>query len=148
MKSDNTKTLNVKRLSIAVPIIGVILAAAMIIGANITRANAQDDLGNLTSISMKQASALPKNSPCAPNSATVKGQVQRINGLNEEAGPWTSYIYDVPAGTNVDVNIASYSGEDTVTGSLIYSDNYGSYNFTLTKQSGGWRYTAFTGCNR
>ncbi len=98
------------------------------------------------SLSMKQAIALPKDGACATNNATVKKQVESQRGLGENDGLWTSQIYDVPAGTNVEVNITTYSRNDTITGSLIYPEQYGSYNFTVTKQSDEWRYTKFTGC--
>jgi hypothetical protein len=56
-----------------------------------------------------------------------------------------SYLIDVPAGTNVDVKIASYS-KDVITGSDRYPSKYGSYNFTMNKQNGDWIITGFTRC--
>jgi hypothetical protein len=58
-----------------------------------------------------------------------------------------SYLNDVPAGTVVDVKIASFS-EDKVTGSDRYPAKYGNYNFVLAKQNGdgGWRVTGFERC--
>ena len=100
----------------------------------------------LTSISTQQARALPTDETCLTNNSSIKTQVEKMDGLSEDFGPWTSHIYDVPAGTNVDVAINSYNGSDSITGSLAYSGDYGSYNFTLTKQADGWGYTRFTGC--
>ena len=57
-----------------------------------------------------------------------------------------SYLIDVPAGTNVDVKLATYS-EDKVTGSDHYPDKYGNYNFVMTKQGGNWIITDFNHCN-
>lgn len=56
-----------------------------------------------------------------------------------------SHLIDVPAGTNVDVKIASYSA-DAVTGSDRYPAEYGNYNFVMTKQSGDWQITEFKHC--
>ena len=100
----------------------------------------------LTSISTQQARALPTDETCLANNSSIKTQVEKMDGLSEDFGPWTSHIYDVPAGTNVDVAINSYNRSDSITGSLAYSGDYGSYNFTLTKQTDGWGYTRFTGC--
>lgn len=56
------------------------------------------------------------------------------------------HLYDVPAGTNVDVLIASYT-KDQVTGSEHYPAKYGSYSFTMHKQSNGdWHFTKFEHC--
>lgn len=103
----------------------------------------------LNSISTEQARALPKDTACLSNNSTTKTTVESLPGLGEDGGLWTGQIYDVPAGTNVDVNIATYANTDTITGSLVYPQQYGSYNFTVTKQSDGsdgWRFTEFTGC--
>jgi len=56
-----------------------------------------------------------------------------------------SYLSDVPAGTNVDVKLATYSPA-RVTGSDYYPAKYGTYNFTMTKDSDGWRFTSFRHC--
>lgn len=56
-----------------------------------------------------------------------------------------AHLIDVPAGTNVDIYLATYS-ESEVTGSDRYSGEYGSYNFTLTKQDGDWSVTAYQRC--
>jgi len=55
------------------------------------------------------------------------------------------YLADVPAGTNVDVRIATYS-QNTVTGSDHYPARYGTYNFAMTKESDGWHFTDFKHC--
>lgn len=97
-------------------------------------------------VGIKEARVLSKDDVCLANNASKKAEVQSQKGLSEDGGFWTSYIYDVPAGVNVDVNIADYNGSNTVTGSLVYSDGYGSYNFTGTKQGESWAYTQFAGC--
>lgn len=56
-----------------------------------------------------------------------------------------SHVYDIPAGTELDVNIASYS-DDTVTGSNLYEGDYGNYNFVLSKQNGNWAVTEYKRC--
>jgi hypothetical protein len=62
-------------------------------------------------------------------------------------------IIDVPAGTNVDVHIKTYDGTNA-TGTSVYPDKYGSYNFTLKKTgnsstdtyTGGWLITQIKAC--
>lgn len=56
-----------------------------------------------------------------------------------------SYLVDVPAGTEVDVRIATYS-DNKVTGSDHYPDKYGNYNFAMDKRSEGWVVTDFERC--
>ncbi|HSX34911.1 MAG TPA: hypothetical protein VLF62_04675 [Candidatus Saccharimonadales bacterium] len=56
-----------------------------------------------------------------------------------------SHLVDVPAGTHVDVQVATYSN-DKVTGSDRYPDKFGSYNFILSKQGYGWTVTQFQRC--
>jgi hypothetical protein len=57
-----------------------------------------------------------------------------------------TYLIDVPAGTNVDVRLASYS-PTTVTGTDYYPAKYGSYNFAMTKHPNGWYFTDFLHCH-
>ena len=56
------------------------------------------------------------------------------------------YLSDVPAGTNVDVKLASYAPNE-VTGTDYYPAKYGNYNFTMEKQSDGWHFTDFKHCH-
>lgn len=56
-----------------------------------------------------------------------------------------SHLIDVPAGTEVDVQLASYDGKK-VAGSDRYPEAYGSYNFIMEKQSAGWVITSFKHC--
>jgi len=57
-----------------------------------------------------------------------------------------SYLIDVPAGTNVDVRLATYNGTDA-TGSDYYPAKYGNYNFVMHRDSDGWRVSDFRHCN-
>lgn len=58
---------------------------------------------------------------------------------------------EVTAGAKVDVNVKTYDGT-IATGSSVYPENDGSYNFTVKKGStsndyqGGWQVTSFTAC--
>lgn len=58
-------------------------------------------------------------------------------------------LMTVPAGTEVDVNIATHTTSQ-VTGSAIYPEKYGTYNFTLGRENGdpkkGWAVTKFVTC--
>jgi hypothetical protein len=57
-----------------------------------------------------------------------------------------SYLVDVPAGTEVDVKITTYSASK-VTGSDHYPAAYGNYNFVAAKQGDGWLVTDFKRCD-
>lgn len=59
----------------------------------------------------------------------------------------TSGIIDVPAGTNADQKISSYT-EGIAKGSLIYDGNYGDYNFEMKYlgQPGEWELVSLTPC--
>lgn len=57
-----------------------------------------------------------------------------------------SHLIDVPAGTNVDIKIATYS-ENKVTGSARYPSQFGRYNFVMEQQDGNWAITAFKRCS-
>ena len=141
----HTQNRNNKKIVLFTSVAAVVVVVALAIGILLIRVNA-NSASQPASISMKDARALPEEGTCLANDAAVKAKAQAQPVLSEDGGFWTSYIYDVPAGTNVDVNIASYNGSDIVTGSLAYSDGYGSYNFTATKQSSEWRYTRFARC--
>lgn len=69
-----------------------------------------------------------------------------------------SRLLDVPAGTQADVVIATYTGK-TAVGSVKYRGSYGSYNFTAARTgktmgmnedgssyNGGWKLTSFEAC--
>ena len=56
-----------------------------------------------------------------------------------------TYLIDVPAGTNVDVKLATYS-KDKITGSDRYPAEYGNYNFTMDKQGDNWVVSEFYRC--
>ncbi len=140
---DHIKNRDHKKIFVSAGI--VVVAVALIVSILLIRANANG--ASLPAfIGIKDARVLPQDGKCLANNATTKARTEAQQGLGENDGFWTSYIYDVPAGTNVDVNIATYNETDSVTGSLVYSNNYGSYNFTATKQANEWRYTAFTRC--
>ena len=139
------KSANSRKLTVVLSLAGVV-AIAGIIGATLfSKANAVEKYA-YNPLSIKQALALPKNGTCLANNDTIKTTVEGQKGLGEDDGLWTSQIYDIPAGTVVNVNISSYNQSDTITGSLSYPKQYGSYNFSVTKQADGWRYVRFVGC--
>jgi len=135
-------------------IVIVIIAAAITTTVFFVQKNNKPEQNNKQSgsvldvFSIAQARELPESGTCATNNSEVKTTAESQPSLGEDSGIYTGQIYDVPAGTNVDVNISSYNPDTTVGGSLLYSEGYGSYNFTLTKQGGVWRYTAFTRCTK
>ena len=64
-------------------------------------------------------------------------------------------ILDVPAGTNVDVFIKVYT-DTKASGTVVYPDTYGSYNFTTSKQAnkpsdsltGEWSIDSLQACRK
>ena len=57
-----------------------------------------------------------------------------------------SQLTDVPAGTKTDIRFATYDG-NAATGSEKYEGDYGSYNFTVKKDTAGtWRVSTFALC--
>lgn len=103
-------------------------------------------------ISVHQARALALDSkPCAQANGALKMTALERNDIEMGA---ILHIVDVPAGTNVDVRIASADGRNA-SGSARYPGSYGSYNFTLTKDRGlkpgvapsvSWQVTSFKPC--
>lgn len=96
------------------------------------------------SVPYAQAKRMPVTGKCVAEKTTHTISASQRSTIEQMA---MSHLYDVPAGTNVDIHIATYA-DDTVTGSDHYPDKYGSYNFTLGKQKNGdWMFTAFTRCS-
>ena len=89
-----------------------------------------------------KAKATPATAKCQDEASSLKLPSGARNDIELSA---ISYLTDVPAGTNVDVKLASYSA-DKVTGSDRYPEKYGNYNFTLQKQNGSWAVTGFNRC--
>lgn len=59
----------------------------------------------------------------------------------------TAQLTDVPAGTGANVVFSTYN-EKTATGTEVYDGDYGSYNFSIKKDSSStWKITSFEQCN-
>jgi hypothetical protein len=108
---------------------GVLLvAAAVLVIAVLSHGHAEPTV--LKDVTLKQAKALSiDDAPCAKTNTSVTVSKQDQTNIENSV---MGYIIDVPAGTNVDINIAAYDGE-TASGSAIYEKNYGMYNFTVKK---------------
>jgi hypothetical protein len=118
-----------------------VIAAVVVVRQN----NQQFSSGGIKLVRAKALVADTK--PCAKSNDAAKLSSQERNSVEMAA---ISYIIDVPAGTNVDVNVASVT-DDTVVGSDIYPAKYGSYNFTLKHvqpdtNGTGWAVTSFKPC--
>jgi hypothetical protein len=133
---------------------GVILGIiAIVIVILLMRGTSASQENILTDSTYKEARVeTPDSKPCEANDDKVRISSQERSDIEMTA---ISYLIDVPAGTNVDVRLASVSN-DTVSGSAIYPDEFGKYNFTAVKQSENaantsstkvWRLTAFKPCN-
>jgi hypothetical protein len=116
------------------------------------------------------AYALTRNTTYTPTTFTqVQGNGTKVACLQKQDNPAVQVpdqdgtfianavslsIIDVPAGTNFDVFVNSYSAT-TATGTAIYTGKYGSYNFTATHDAtnsndaytAGWKVTKFEACN-
>lgn len=92
----------------------------------------------------EKAKGIPAKVSCATNDDSIKLSKENEAGIQIAA---STYLIDVPAGTNVDINIAHYS-ESEVSGSSIYPDKYGKYNFTANKKdnASNWEITSFEAC--
>lgn len=141
------KSISFRKRIVLLSLAGAVTITGIIGTILFSKANATEEYA-YNPLSIKQVLALPKDSTCLVNNDAVKTAAQSQKGLGEDDGLWTSQIYDIPAGTNVDVNIASYTKDTTVAGSLAYPKQYGSYNFTVTRQADNWRYTEFTRCEQ
>jgi hypothetical protein len=90
-----------------------------------------------------KAKATTTTAKCLTEDATLTVPAKERSAIEMAA---VSYLIDVPAGTNVDVKLATYS-TDRVTGSDHYPVKYGNYNFAMVKQSEGWVITDFKRCS-
>jgi hypothetical protein len=97
---------------------------------------------SVTPTTYTKAKHTPIASKCLEERAGLRISSDDRNTVEQVA---ISYLIDVPAGTNVDVKIASYS-ENEVTGSDRYPAEYGNYNFIMSKRSGTWVTTDFKHC--
>jgi len=89
-----------------------------------------------------KATAAPTAGACLNENSALE-VIKDRNAIELSA---ISYLIDVPAGTHVDVKIASHTA-DSVTGSDRYPSQYGSYNFVLEKENNDWVVTKFQRCN-
>lgn len=90
-----------------------------------------------------KAKKMPVVASCVDENHALHLTSEQRNGVEQGA---MSYLYDVPAGTNVDIMISAYS-QNAATGSARYPAKYGSYNFTLQKDTrGDWRFTTYEHC--
>lgn len=94
-------------------------------------------------VSYATAKSMPITAKCLAENAKPTISAGDRNTVEQVA---MSHLSDVPAGTNVEIVIASYS-KDYVTGSDYYPDTYGSYNFAMNKRANGdWQFTDFQHC--
>lgn len=114
----------------------IILAVAVTAAAMLGRRD------HITSEHWAQAKATSAAVRCRADNAGLKLAKSTRDTIEMNA---LGHLIDVPAGTNVDVRIASYS-PTRVAGSDHYPAKYGDYNFVMTKQHDGWHFTEFRHC--
>jgi len=87
---------------------------------------------------------------CLLDNTALKIDSSAQTGIEQAA---LSKLTTVPAGTNVDIYIATYDTK-TANGSAVYPGAYGTYNFTVKKDSSSaaqqpdWKLTSFTPCKK
>ena len=125
-------------------VIGGVVAAAILGVVFVVLRDSPATGAQPTLISTKYAEAkqTPVVAKCANENADVT--IDQVDWQPIEVAA-ISYLADVPAGTTADLQIASYTDTE-VTGSARYEADYGSYNFTLSKQNNNWAVTSFTRC--
>lgn len=149
----NIKTAKSK-VAIGLVLVGVIGIATVVLLSN--RPTAQTIQPNTW---LKQVRELSKGSKtaCLPNVQGAADAVKRDDGSTEFNGNKISNfeetestaIADVPAGTNYDVTINSYTNH-TVKGTMTYEKDYGTYNYTTQKlpAHGQWQLMSIIACKK
>jgi hypothetical protein len=117
----------------------IVASLGVLIGAYIfmaTRPSATPD-------TFTKAKATKATAKCLEADTTLNIPTDELADIEMAA---VTYLIDVPAGTDVDVKIATLSN-DKLTGSDHYPTKYGNYNFAMAKQSGSWVVTDFKRCS-
>jgi hypothetical protein len=123
-----------KRFMVSALVVAAVVAVGGVVYTK-TRPGATPEYWAKAKATRKVAACLPANSHLSvPDNVRSDIEMRAI-----------SYLIDVPAGTNVDVKLATYTA-NTVTGSDYYPAKYGNYNFAMVKQSDGWHFTSFEHC--
>jgi len=135
------------KLVIPFVLIGIVAISVIAILLSVDR----DNSFNGTTLSDVQRT-LKDNSPtCLKSSKTVSIPASDEHGLETAV---VSAIIDVPAGTNVDVRVATITATKA-TGSSKYAGTYGTYNYVAEKVADSpssdqspniWKVTSFVAC--
>jgi hypothetical protein len=104
-----------------------------------------------SSFAVAQAHSKGTLPACLTKNASAEAAVRKddkilVSGKFSESAfdlATTMGIITIPAGTNVDEFVHTYDGK-TVTGSIAYPPQYGSYNFTIVPSSKAKPYTQWT----
>lgn len=136
---------NLSRLSqvVALTATVLLLLTSIMIYLNYRSAEDASDQQAIVSSNYVDAKSTPVSGRCLSESPELKIGSSDRGRLELIA---MSHLMDVPAGTEVDINFATYS-YDQATGSSTYPEKYGSYNFVLTKKSGDWAVAEFKRCD-
>lgn len=136
-----------KKLLIVFLALGIVIISVIAVVLFINR----DTSFTGTTLSDIQKTLKDDSPACLKSSKTVSIPAKDEHGLETAV---VSAIIDVPAGTNVDVRVASITATKA-TGSSKYDGNYGTYNYVAEKvadvssndQSPSiWKVTSFVAC--
>jgi len=136
-----------KKLLISFLAIGIVIISVIAVLLFVNR----DTSFTGTTLSEIQKTLKDDSPACLTSSKTVSIPAKDEHGLETAV---VMAIIDVPAGTNVDVRVASITATKA-TGSSKYDGNYGTYNFVAEKVSDSpssdqtpsiWKVTSFVAC--
>jgi len=149
----NIKTAKSK-IIVSAGLVGVIAIGALLTNYSVRAAQTIEP-----GLGLKQVQALSKGtkSACLADVRSAADAVKRDDGFMELHGNKFSNfemteggaIADVPAGTNYDLTINSYT-DNTVKGTLTYEKGYGTYNYTTQKlpAHGQWKLISIVACKQ
>lgn len=102
-----------------------------------------DDNTSPTTVADAQATASDDSPECLAEDVSLTIEDADRTAIENAL---VTQLHDVPAGTQTTINIATFDSSQA-TGSELYSDGYGSYNFEATKNTDGtWQVNSFISC--
>lgn len=136
-----------KKLLILLVFVGLIIVSVVAVLFFVGR----DTSFNDTTLAEIKKTLKDDSPTCLESSKTVSIPAKDEHGLQTAV---VTAIIDVPAGTNVDVRVASMNATEA-TGSSKYDGNYGAYNYVAEKVAelssndqtpSIWKVTSFVAC--
>lgn len=155
----SSKAKKVKILVGVSGIIGVIAAIGIFtaLNNNPTPSLSSQSISPWSSLAEARERSKGEKAACLTENQAARSAVTEVDEVNTYEGTEFSNfemsvsegIMDVPAGTSYDVVVHDYKNK-TVTGTLIYDKDYGTYNYTVRKASepGKWKFESMVACKK